>query len=258
MNGETIMSLTTLEKVQRLVKFATGEEYGDYEMVTGVSVGYAEPGYGNDESVVVLGNWNDKTEYNRETGTFTTLSDLPSRLARSLERVGAEIEWLDEWTECQSCWRVVRTQGDSYHWKPSYECVEDAGPICADCLIKDGEDAITGYGNDENSHISSADNGLRPGITWCEPSHIEQFGFVKWEPGNEHTYESGWHPGQTDEPQPILDEILRQHPTAEVLFFLDESSQFYIRFSAYFRVCSCGDSDVYDGYATCGIESHDN
>lgn len=36
----------------------------------------------------------------------------------------------------------------------------------------------------------------------------------------------------------ILAAILETHPTAEVVFFLDESSQFYVRFSAYFRIPS--------------------
>ena len=46
------------EAAGRLIKVATGEEYGDGEVVTALAIGYAEPGYGTDETVVVLGNWN--------------------------------------------------------------------------------------------------------------------------------------------------------------------------------------------------------
>lgn len=219
------MTLTVADKVARLVNYATGDPYGDGEVVTNVLGGYAEPGYGSplsDEVVIVLGNWNDKDRY--VNGKREIVSDVPSRLARSLERVGAEIEWLDEWTECQGCYRAVRTQPDSYSWRSSYaEC--DGAILCRDCLRECEEDALSEYVN----------NPLRC-VTWCDPAHVESFGYVKWEPSDPHTYESGWHPGQTDTPEPILDEIHAAHPDAEVVFFLDESSQFYIRFSAYYRI----------------------
>ena len=62
---------------------------------------------------------------------------------------------------------------------------------------------------------------------------IEALGFVKWEPGDEHDYRSGWHPGQTDDPHQILTGILDRHGRAEVLFFIDSAGQFDPRFSAY-------------------------
>lgn len=201
--------------------------------MTDVATGYAEPGYGrlrDDDPVIVFGNWNDHTRY--VNGEHIILSDVPSRLARSLERVGAEIEWCDEWTTCSSCYRAVRTESDSYHWRPSYLWVEDTGPLCSACLIADGEDAILGYGREDASYV----NNPRMALAWCDAQHVESFGFAKWEPGDEHTYESGWHPGQTDDPARILAALLEVHPSAEVVFFLDESSQFYIRFSAYFRI----------------------
>ncbi len=220
------ITYSTYEKVQRLLKFATGDEYGDGEIVTAVIDGYAEPGYGTGDDVVVLGNWNTKRHPHDGEPPLTLDESMPARLARSLERVGAKIEWLDEWTECQGCYGAVRMEADSYSWKPYYALVYNE-LLCADCLRDMGEDALTEYIGDASKCL-----------TWCEPSHVESFGFVKWEPGDEHTYESGWHPGQDDTPQPILDDIRRAYPNAEVVFFLDESSQFYVRFSAYFRLPS--------------------
>ncbi len=104
---------------------------------------------------------------------------------------------------------------------------------CAACLLTMGIDALEGY-------VNNADKCL----TWCKPAHVESLGFFKWEPGNEHTYESGWHPGQTDTPAPIMAEIHAAHPTAEVVFFLDEASQFYVKFSAYLRLPDAEDSDA--------------
>ena len=206
------MTLTTYDKVKRLVEFATGYPYGDGMMVTDVIDGYAEPGYGSNDSIVVLGNWNDR---NGDT--------MPGRLFDALERAGAECEWSDEWTQCQGCFRAVRTQGDSYSWKAFFAETDD-GRYCADCLLEMGNDALADYVDDPTKCV-----------TWCEPSHLESLGWVKWEPGNEHDYENGWHPGQTDDPRAILAEIHEASPESSVVFMLDENSQFYMRFSAYTR-----------------------
>lgn len=220
--------MDTIDKVTRLVKFATGEDYGDGMMVTDVITGYAEPGYGSslsDETpVVVLGNWNVKRYVSDGEPPFTPAESLPARLAKALERVGAQVEWLDEWTSCHSCFRAVRTEPDSYGWKPYFVWTDD-GPVCADCAIAGGEDYLTEYIGE-----------VEKCVTWCEPSHVESFGFAKWAPGDEHTYESGWRPGQGDDPEAITAEILAAEPDAEIIFFLDSSGQFDIRFSAYVRV----------------------
>lgn len=230
-------TLTTYDKVSRLIEYATGERHGDGYIVTDVISGYAEPGYpSGDDVVIVLGDWNDKIRY--VDGVREVLDDFPSRLARSLERVGAELEWLDEWYSCSGCFRAVRSTENSYHWKPAYLWT-DNGPVCHECAIGDGEDALTAYGDEREGYI----NNPQKCVTWCEPEHVESFGFVKWEPGNPQTYENGWHPGQTDDPKVIFDVILEAHPTAEVIFFLDESSQFYVRFSAYVRIPDAAEED---------------
>lgn len=235
------MTNSIIDKVSRLVNFATGETYGDGYIVTDVIVGYAEPGYGDNESVIVLGDWNPRyvpgagieTSRDRWTSTNPEVT-LPVRLARSLERVGADIQWCDEWTSCQGCFKAVRTEQDSYSWKPSYAWNADE-LLCHNCLIEAGIDGLTEYVNEPTKCI-----------TWCEPSHVESLGFIKWEPGNEHTYESGWHPGQTDDPAAIYGAITETYEregesAPSVIFFLDESSQFYIRFSAYVRAGDTGD-----------------
>ncbi len=216
---------TIFENAVRLIKAATGEEYGDGMAVTDIIAGYAEPGYPSD-AVVVLGDWNPRHVAGEDRWNSTDPNvTMPVRLAKALERIGAEIEWCDEWSQCGECYRAVRTSENSYHWKPSYAWIGEYGIVCHECLTSLGEDALEGYINDATKCV-----------TWCEPSHVESFGFVKWEPGDEHTYESGWHPGQTDTPEPVLTEIIERNPDAQVVFFLDESSQFYIRFSAYFRI----------------------
>lgn len=222
---------TVYDKATRLINFATGETYGDGYTVTDVIIGYAEPGYGFDDSVIVLGDWNPRNVPGADGDRWKSTDPrvtMPVRLARSLERVGASIEWCDEWYRCDGCQKAVRATGDSYSWKPSYAATED-GIYCHTCLIDAGEDGISDYINDTQKVL-----------TWCGSSHVVSLGFIKWEPGDEHTYENGWHPGQDDDPQSIYDAILARYesndkPAPDVVFFLDESSQFYIRFSAYVR-----------------------
>lgn len=59
---------TTAENVRRLVRAATGEDYGDGYTVSNVVKGYAEPGYGTDDDLIVLGDWNPKRWTRTERG----------------------------------------------------------------------------------------------------------------------------------------------------------------------------------------------
>lgn len=179
---------TVYDKATRLINFATGETYGDGYTVTDVIIGYAEPGYGFDDSVIVLGDWNPRhipgADGDRWKSTDPRVT-MPVRLARSLERVGASIEWCDEWYRCDGCQKTVRATADSYSWQPSYASTMD-GIYCHACLIDAGEDGISDYVNDPDKVL-----------TWCGSSHVVSLGFIKWEPGDEHTYENGWPPGRT-------------------------------------------------------------
>ena len=81
--------------------------------------GYAEPGYSDPEcGIVATGNWNEITKWvNNERHV---ISDVPARIGRLFEKLGIEIEWSDEWANCTNCGKVVRTEPDSYSWKPAY------------------------------------------------------------------------------------------------------------------------------------------
>lgn len=72
----------------------------------------------------------------------------------------------------------------------------------------------------------------------CLPSHLFSSGDLEeagWQAWNGR-YESGWHPGQDDDPEKITAEIRDAVGDAvDVVFLLDESSQFYVGFSAWTR-----------------------
>jgi hypothetical protein len=96
--------------------------------------GYAEPGYHDYAGCVATGNWNEITEYDTTTKQSKVLSDLPKRIGDLFEKMGIACEWSDEWTTCD-CGKLVRTQGDSYQWMPSYYMdVDNCELTCIDCL----------------------------------------------------------------------------------------------------------------------------
>ena len=98
--------------------------------------GYAEPGYHG--GPVALGDWNRITRWNRISNTHDTLDNTPARVGEQLEKAGVELEWDDEWTECEGCHLIVRTQADSYSWTRSY--VElDEYVYCESCLLADSD-----------------------------------------------------------------------------------------------------------------------
>ena len=109
------MTATTESKlrwVEQLLRSATGEPCPDYEVVYAYGVGYAD-GYSHipADQVWVTGNWNERQNWrDRQAGLPPTADDLmPQVLGDALERLGVEIEWHDEWDECQECHRLIRT-----------------------------------------------------------------------------------------------------------------------------------------------------
>lgn len=190
-----------LESAQRLVKAATGEPYGDCEIVMDVGKGTQ---YDSDK-VWVTGNWN---------------GELGGRLFKALERIGVDAEWYDQCDPCSDCQKLMETHATSYMWQPSYIRDNEGQIVCFDCLDLSSDDVLEefGYIDDYNK---------------CIPDKLgEKLSEWGWEPYN-GVYENGWHPGQTDDPHVIFDKIKEKSPELSVVFRLDETSQFYIRFTAW-------------------------
>lgn len=206
---------------QRLIKVVTGEPYGDDETVSDVGVGYSEPGYHDEETVWALGDWNNKSRY--VDGQRIETSNVPGRLFDALERIGVEGEWLDEWTRCDHCQRIVRTSGDSYMWKPFYVILTDGETLCGTCALDPdwSDEVMEPYINDSGRVI-----------TWCDESYLESLGWQRYNPDE---YQSGWHEGMDDKPAAIAERINETMPNHDYVFWLDEASQFYIGFSAFTR-----------------------
>lgn len=198
---------------------------------------YGEPGYdlprGATTPMVLVGDWWCRCgrvledDPHNPGETRAALHDVCShhpRVWNQLEEQGVELVWHDEWiVTYDGSSRAYRTTADSYSWQSSILWTD------GDFLTpEDGIDAwLEEVANDPRralpSHVWSADQ-------------LAAAGFVQWEPDDPHTYESGWHPGQTDDPEEITRAIRGQlGDDVEIVFYLDGVGQFDVRFSAYTR-----------------------
>lgn len=173
---------------------------------------YAEPGYyrEGDLSMICLGDWNDQPQI-----SHPTQGEEKIPLSDYLELMGAEIEWSDEWTDCVLCGKVVRTQGDSYQWQPYHWYSEEEGYICGDCIKEYPEDYI-------EAHIGKDHTCLTLEVD------LEKYGWVRLN----KDFESGWYPGQNDDPKKIA-KTLKEQGINYFLFTLDSKSQFDLNFSVW-------------------------
>lgn len=211
------MEAPTLKRVNAAMA-ALGYDRDDYDVIDDIIVGVVEPGY-EEDAILVSGNWNSRRHYGDAP---TWGSEHPVRLANLLESVGAEVVWSDEWTTCSNCYRGVRTQPDSYSWQPSYIWVNDCEIVCSECVCVDVE-----------SYLEDFINNPKNAFPFDVP--FRDLGFEQWEPEDPHFYETGWHPGQEAKPEDVLEEILHSFPDAEVVFSIDGTGQFDVRWSAHFR-----------------------
>jgi len=178
--------------------------------------GYAEPGYDVGESgLVATGNWNSIDQYDRNTNCRKIISDLPKRICDLFEKMGIECEWSDEWYEC-SCGKLVRLVGDSYSWTPSFVHL-DCEIACIDCILEDPKSYL--FSIESNYEMMNTIHEIDPA----------DHGYVLV---NEESYESGWHPGQNDNPTKIASE-LESRGIYRYVFSIDSVGQFSSHWSVY-------------------------
>lgn len=215
---------TTISRAARLIAAATGDEYGgDNRIVDGYGIGYAD---GDADTVWVSGDWNDVTDYDSETRTFTTRDDTPSRLGRALERIGVQLEWLDCGHTCDGCQLWVHTEPDSYSWLPDHAVIGDSF-LCGECIRQDPEELFGEYVNNPDTAITAALLGD------LDPT---DYGFQRHPDDDAPDYESGWYPGQTDNPHEIAEAIRGKYgDDVEIVFIITGTGQFDLQFAAYWR-----------------------
>lgn len=177
---------------------------------------YGEPGYsfpyGATTPMILLADWNN-------------IGARHPRVWAQLESQGVQCEWSDEWTVTHDNGsRAYRVQPDSYSWQSSILYTEDGE-------ILTPEDDIDAW----IAEVVDNPRACLPSNVWSA-TELAAAGFVQWMPDDPQTYESGWHPGQTDDPEEITREIREElGDSAEVVFYLGAVGQFDCRFSAWTR-----------------------
>lgn len=154
---------------------------------------YGEPGCNDPEKGIIFANWNN----------------IPSGLRDWLEKCGYSLEWADEWTIDYGNNKAYRTSPSSYVWE------------CQIGYTTDGE-LLTPDDSPEDWIFEFENN---PGK--CLPSFVPLTGYTLI--NNE--LESGWYPGQIDNPQAIYNTLKDEYES--VIFRKSENSQFYIRFEVW-------------------------
>jgi hypothetical protein len=207
------------QRAQRILDVAakcakTPEGASRCSNITLYASGYAEPGYSDpDCGLIAVGDWNDVSRYNLQTRKFDHLDNTPGRVAKLLEKLGAELEWEDAWTSCADCGKLVRTQPDSYSWQRAYsEC--DDGVYCLDCIDPvEHLEALEGNAQSCNTvdTINPADHGYE-----CLQADLQH----------------GLYGGQNADPN-VVGKNLEKLGVRRFLFNLDSSGQFDIRFSVW-------------------------
>jgi hypothetical protein len=166
---------------------------------------YGEPGYSDPEHGIIFANWNHVSQ---------PVQDW-------LEHHGYAIEWSDEWIISHETGKGYRSSPDGHGWRPSYFITEDCAVIGAD-EVRNGDEIDTYIAH----LVDDANRADTFGIDWTK------HGFRKL---NDEAYESGFHPGQTDDPHKLLKAAQAEYPDHEFIFSIDGAGQFDINFSLWAR-----------------------
>lgn len=218
MARKALSTQQVLHRAQRLLDSAiaiapTKDGKWHLEEVTLHSEGYAEPGYTDPEcGVIALGNWNRVTKY--VDGKFETIDNTPARLGELFEKMGIELEWADEWVECDECSKLIRSSPNSYGWQFN-GWIGECHIMCADCVLKDPEDYLNELEGDSSKAITMDLDPEKHGYTLLEDK-----------------FENGWYGGQSANPT-VIAKSLEQLGIYRYLFKVDDVGQFDMQFSVY-------------------------
>lgn len=166
---------------------------------------YGEPGYDQPEHGVVFANWNH----------------FPRKTCELLERAGYAVEWSDEWIISHETGKAYRTSPNSYSWT-RYCVITDDGDVIGGDEIESGDQADW-YINEYLLNDPERANVFKLDLT--------AFGFRQYN----GEYESGWHPGQTDDPREATRAIRAAHPHVDIVFSIASVGQFDTHWTAWIR-----------------------
>lgn len=162
---------------------------------------YGEPGYHDPEKGIIFCDWNN----------------IPDVLTDILEEHGYSLEWSDEWYIDYDNDKAWRTSPTSYDWQCSIR-------ICDRYVLTPDDDIsewIYECLNDCNQALPD----------WITEHDLTEAGFELY---NDEYYESGWYPGQNDDPATIAAKL---PDDLEYVFHIPSVGQFDMKFDLYVREC---------------------
>lgn len=180
--------------------------------------GITEQGY--DDKPLLVADWNI---YYEDNGKKHISHKLLSWAEDYFEDI--EFSWNDEWTNCSDCYKAVRTSPTHYGWLPSYMWTSDCSIACVECYEDQAEDIIETYRNDTNKAIMPEFYPI-----------LEQNGFICYSPDEYcKCFETGFHPGQNDDPKRVAKDIESELPNYDYIFKINSCGQFDLQWSVFLR-----------------------
>lgn len=206
--------------------------------------GCSEPGY--EDKPVIAADWNGPGRYEedrlrearargeaviywenkyREKNTMSKLG----KMIESMESVS--LEWSDEWMGCCDCGKAIRQSPNGYDWVFSGLWASDCDVVCLECYGNNVSDIINMYQSDY--HHGFTNKAVNSDFVPC----LESEGFVCWQedPDSCAHYETGWRPGQDDDPHKVFDKIMADSQEWEIVFVVTGCGQFDVDWTAYVR-----------------------
>lgn len=167
---------------------------------------YGEPGYSDPERGVLFADWNP----------------VPRWIGDYLTEAGFGLEWSDEWAiDCDNS-KAYRTSPDSWGWQSSIVLTEDGHMLTPD---DDAADVIAALQMDGPTSLCARVPH------WISDADLQEAGFALVS----RDYESGFHPGQNDNPREIAKALFAERDVLAVTFRVDDVRQFDARFSAWVK-----------------------
>lgn len=162
-------------------------------------------GSGAANVIIFTANWNEETQYNRETGEHQVLDNSLHRLGDLLERLPeVEIAWSDCISRCSECNRCIVTEAQYYGWTRPYVILEGE-IICTGCIQ-----------NDPQPLLDYLEGNTQEALVPALNIDLAQHGYTRLP----IEFQSGLHPGQIDTPQAVaelLDQLgLEEHFIVQV------------------------------------------
>lgn len=169
---------------------------------------------------LLVDGWSDLKNADRDILALNIIDwddEMPERRA-ILENI-FELCFTDEYFTCSGCGILLKLSS-SYYGDLKDHYLFECELLCRDCYTD--SDILDDCLN--NPHKAVNNRQLREGL--------DVAGFTLC---NESVYESGWHPGQTDNPEKILAAAELQWPGHDFIFEIAGAGQFDISFNLWRR-----------------------